>query len=69
MYYQQERQTQTQKYWLEDSAIHEKDAEYLYEHLLEIGEPQTIDQLTGKVIEYRCRHERASVSRRDGDTL
>ena len=69
MYYQQERQTQTQQYWLEDSAIHEKDAEYLYEHFLEIGEPQTIDQLTVQVMEYRCRQEEESFSSRDGDTL
>jgi hypothetical protein len=66
MIFQQQRRTQTAEYWLDEFAIHKDDMEYLYEHLVEEGEPKTIDELGLKLIEHRCHKEELALSKQSG---
>jgi len=67
---QQKRQTQTSEYWLEELAVHENDVVYLYEWLLEGGEPRAIDELSVSLIQRRSdREEEALLKRSDKGVL
>jgi hypothetical protein len=56
-----ELKTQTAEYWQEDLVIDDQDLEHLYDLLLEIGVPQTLDQLAPALVEWRCRSEEATI--------
>jgi hypothetical protein len=56
-----ELKTQTAEYWQEDLVIDDQDLEHLYGLLLEIGVPQTLDQLDPALVEWRCRSEEATI--------
>ena len=53
--------TQTAEYWQEDLVIDDQDLEHLYGLILEGGVPQTLDQLTLALMEWRCRSEEATI--------
>jgi len=53
--------TQTAEYWREDLVIDDQDLEHLYGLILEGGMPQTPDQLTLALMEWRCRSEEATI--------
>ncbi len=57
MVVQKKRRTQTAEYWLEEFIADREDLLYLYEWLLEQGEPRTIVELSVKVIERRKERE------------
>jgi len=67
--FQQERQTQTKEYWLEEFAVRKQDVEHLYEQFVEIGEPRTIDELTLETIARRCNEEEEALAKRNGEEL
>ena len=50
---QQKRRTQTAEYWLEEFTVHKDDLAYLYEWLVEEGEPRSIDTLALTIMERR----------------
>jgi len=66
---QRQRRTQTAEYWLEEFAVNKEDLEYLYEQMVEAGEPRTIDELSLKVIERRCHKEDLALSRQSGGQI
>jgi hypothetical protein len=61
--FQRQRRTQTAEYWGEEFALNREDLEYLYEWLVEEGEPRTTDELGLKVIERRCHKEERALSK------
>ncbi len=63
MTFQRHRRTQTSEYWLDEFAIHKEDLDYLYERLLEEGEPLTADELALRVITRRCEREAQALAK------
>lgn len=62
--------TQTAQYWEESFSLEQADIDQLYNHLLEVEEPQTIAQLTQVIIEFRVAAEIQQVERlMDGRTI
>ncbi len=57
MVVQKKRRTQTAEYWLEEFTVNRDDLFYLYEWLLEQGEPRSITELSLRVIERRIERE------------
>ncbi len=59
------RHTQTAEYWT-DLIVDEDDLTFLYERLLEVGKPQTIDDLARALVEQRIQQEEERLSQRAG---
>ena len=57
-------QTQTRDYWVSSFTLQEVDIEFLYNHLLEVEQPQEIGSLARAVMENRVSHEIQEVKRR-----
>lgn len=57
-------QTQTAAYWGQDFAITEADIEHIYNHFLEVEQPQTLEQLIHVIMAYRVSEETQKVERR-----
>ncbi len=55
------RNTQTAAYWREPFKINLDDLEYLGNYLLEKETPQTIENLTLALIEFRCQREESKI--------
>jgi hypothetical protein len=51
-------QTQTREYWANEFAIADSDIEQLYNHFLEVEQPQTAEQIALVIIAYRVAEER-----------
>lgn len=56
--------TQTQTYWVNDFALTESDLEQIYNHFLEVEQPQTADQLARVIMHHRSAEERNEIKRR-----
>ena len=46
-------QTQNPQYWEAGFALDETDIEQIYNHLLEVEKPQTVEQIAKVIIQYR----------------
>ena len=57
-------QTQTQAYWQKRFELTDADVEQIYNHLLEVEQPQTADQLASVVIAHRVAQEKQEIKRR-----
>jgi hypothetical protein len=57
-------QTQTQAYWQKRFELTDADVEQIYNHLLEVEQPQTAEQLTAVVIAHRVAQEKQEIKRR-----
>lgn len=57
-------QTQTREYWEQDFSLTEEDIEQLYNYFIEVGRPQTSDEITRAVMGYRVSAEKQSLRRR-----
>lgn len=57
-------QTQTQAYWVSQFSITEQDIEQIYNHFLEVEQPQTAEQLAVVLIEYRVAQEQNEIKQR-----
>lgn len=57
-------QTQTRDYWVSNFTLQESDIEFLYNHLLEVEQPQEIGGLARAVMENRVSSEIQDVKRR-----
>ena len=63
-------QTQTREYWVSNFIATESDIENLYNHFLEVENPQTIGQLAQAIIVHRVTAERQDIERRmEGRTV
>lgn len=56
-------QTQMAEYWGEQFSLKDSDIEQLYNHLLEVEKPQTIEELTATLIHKRVDEEIRSIKR------
>lgn len=56
-------QTQTAKYWGSDFTIIDADIEQIYNHLIEVERPQTIEQIARVIIQHRVAAEKKRVER------
>ncbi len=56
-------QTQTAEYWGTQFSYTDSDIEQLYNHFLEVEKPQTIEQLTRALFEYRVAEEIKAIRR------
>ena len=66
---QHQRRTQTAEYWLDEFAVHKEDLDYLYESILEAGEPRTIADLTQAIVERRVQREEEALSKQSDQGL
>ncbi|MGQ9586646.1 MAG: hypothetical protein ACUVXG_14785 [Anaerolineae bacterium] len=53
--------TQTAEFWLEKFQVGDEDAEYLRDHVLDLGRPQTTDELGQALVAWRCEQEEAKI--------
>jgi hypothetical protein len=66
---QGQRRTQTAEYWRDEFSANKEDVEYLYEWLVEEGEPRTSEDLSLKLIERRCQKEEIALSKQQGGQI
>ena len=66
---QGQRRTQTAEYWRDEFVANKEDVEYLYEWLVEEGEPRTSEDLSLKLIERRCQKEEIALSKQQGGRI
>ncbi|MDT8306821.1 MAG: hypothetical protein RRC07_12875 [Anaerolineae bacterium] len=57
-------QTQTQSYWQNRFELTDADVEQIYNHLLEVEQPQTAAELAAVVIAHRVAQEKQEIKRR-----
>ncbi len=57
-------QTQTQAYWQKRFELTDADVEQIYNHMLEVEQPQTARQLASVVIAHRVAQEKQEIKRR-----
>jgi len=66
---QRQRRTQMVEYWRDEFAVNKEDVEYLYEWLVEEGEPRALDDLSLKLVERRCQKEEIALSKQHGGQI
>jgi len=55
--------TQTKRYWVSDFKIEDSDIEKLYNHFLEVEQPQTAGQIAPVIVAYRVAEERNRIKK------
>jgi hypothetical protein len=55
--------TQTKSYWVSDFKIEDSDIEKLYNHFLEVEQPQTAGQIAPVIIAHRVAEERSRIKK------
>ncbi|MEM7118348.1 MAG: hypothetical protein AAF614_38335 [Chloroflexota bacterium] len=57
-------QTQTAAYWGQDFSVTEADVEHIYNHFLEVEQPQTLEQIIQIIMSHRVSEETNQIERR-----